>query len=88
LLENEDHGGGRCKGNYGSSKGEQLPGDEVHDGGLAGGQPQGGQGHVPVQEAALVDEPQDLRLTHLDSMYIPVCSRSMYNMYNSGYHYG
>lgn len=38
--------------------------DEVHDGGLAKGQPEGAEGHVAVQEAALVDEAQDLRLGH------------------------
>ena len=32
---------------------EALPGDEVHDGGLAGGEAQGGQSHVAVQKAAL-----------------------------------
>ncbi len=42
-----------------------VPGYKVHDGSLAGWEPQGGQGHVPVEEAALVDEPQDLRLAHL-----------------------
>ena len=32
---------------------EALPGDEVHDGGLAGGEAEGGQSHVAVKEAAL-----------------------------------
>lgn len=36
----------------------------MHDGGLAKGQPEGAEGHVAVQEAALVDEAQDLRLGH------------------------
>ena len=35
---------------------EALPGDEVHDGGLARGEAEGGEGDVAVQEAALVDE--------------------------------
>ncbi len=28
-----------------------VPGYEVHDGSLAGWEPQGGQGHIPVEEA-------------------------------------
>lgn len=43
---------------------QALPGDEVHDGGLAGGQPEGGQGDIAVQESALVYQPQDLRAAH------------------------
>jgi hypothetical protein len=42
-----------------------VPGYKVHDGSLARWEPQGGQGHISVKEAALVDEPQDLRLAHL-----------------------
>ena len=34
---------------------EALPGNEVHDGGLAGGQAQRGQSHVAVQEPALTN---------------------------------
>ena len=44
---------------------QRLPGHEVHHGGLAGGEPQGRQRHVAVQEPALVDQPQYLRLAHL-----------------------
>jgi len=36
----------------------------MHDRGLGGGQPEGGQGHVPVQEPALVDQAEDLGLGH------------------------
>lgn len=43
---------------------QALPGHEVHDGGLAVGQPQRRQGHVPVQEAALVDQAEDLGAAH------------------------
>jgi len=34
-----------------------LSGHKMHDGGLAGGQAEGGEGHVPVQKPALVDQP-------------------------------
>ncbi len=44
---------------------QALPGHQMHDCGLARGQPQGRQGHVAVQEPALVDQPQDLRRRHL-----------------------
>ena len=50
---------------------QALPGDEVHDGGLAGGEAEGGQGHVAVEESALVDQPQDLRAAH--QLVGPVC---------------
>jgi hypothetical protein len=38
---------------------QALPGDEVHDGRLPRGQPERSQGHVPVQKATLVDQPED-----------------------------
>ena len=41
-------GGGACK---------NVPGHKMHDGGFAGGQAEGGEGHVPVQKPALVDQP-------------------------------
>ena len=43
---------------------EALPGYEVHDCGLAGGEAEGGEGDVAVQKAALVDQPQDLGRRH------------------------
>jgi hypothetical protein len=54
-----------------------VPGYKVHDGSLAGWEPQGGQGHVPVEEAALVDEPQDLRLAHLHNKYVITYKRRL-----------
>ena len=51
---------------------EALPGDEVHDGGLARGEAEGGEGDVAVQEAALVDQPQDLRRRH--ALVGPICN--------------
>lgn len=43
---------------------QALPGHEMHDCGLAGGQPEGRQGYVAVEEATLIDESQDLRAGH------------------------
>ena len=53
---------------------QRLPGHEVHHGGLAGGQPEGRQRHVAVQEPALVDQPRYLRLTHLQQVVIDLTS--------------
>ena len=53
--------------------GEALPRHQVHHGGLACGQPQCGERHVPVEKPALVNQAENLSFGNLKQQTLYTC---------------